>query len=50
MDRITLKQKAKESLQGKYGEAILVILISGLITGVGSGIYDSFWTNFIIYC
>lgn len=40
MDRITLKQKAKESLQGKYGEAILVILISGLITGVGSGIYE----------
>lgn len=40
MDRITLKQKAKNSLQGKYGEAILVVLISGLITGVGSGIYE----------
>lgn len=40
MDRITLKQKAKESLQGKYGEAILVVLISGLITGFGSAIYE----------
>ena len=40
MDRITLKQKAKESLQGKYGEAILVVLISGLITGFGSILYE----------
>ncbi len=40
MDRITLKQKAKESLQGKYGEAILVVLISGLITGFGSVLYE----------
>lgn len=40
MDRILLKQKAKESLQGKYGEAVLLVLISGLITGVGSGIFE----------
>ena len=40
MDRIKLKQKAKDSLQGKYGEAILVVLISGLITGVGGGISE----------
>lgn len=40
MDRILLKQKAKESLQGKYGEAVLLVLISGLITGVGSGLFE----------
>lgn len=36
MNRILLKQKAKESLQGKYGEAVLLVLISGLISGAAS--------------
>lgn len=43
MDRITLKQKAKESLKGKYADAIIVILLTGLlgsvagvITGIGT--------------
>lgn len=41
MNRIELKQKAKDSLNGKYAEAVIVILITGIlgaITGFISGI------------
>lgn len=45
MDRTLLKQKAKDSLKGKYADSIIVILISailggisGLISGIGEGL------------
>lgn len=45
MDRALLKQKAKDSLKGKYADAIIVILISavlggisGFISGLGEGL------------
>ena len=31
MDRVLLKQKAKESLNGKYADAIIVTLLTGLL-------------------
>lgn len=37
MNRIELKQKAKEALNDKYAESIIVILITGLLGGIGSG-------------
>ena len=38
MDRKTLKENAKASLKGKYGDAILLMIIYGLIMGAVSGI------------
>ena len=38
MDRATLKSKAKESLKGKVGDAIVLCLIYGLIMGAVGGI------------
>ena len=38
MNRAELKQAAKDSLKGKYGQAILVMIIFGLISGAASGI------------
>lgn len=38
MDRATLKSNAKASLKGKYGDAILMFVIYGLITGAAGGI------------
>lgn len=34
MDRVLLKQKAKESLNGKYADAVIVILITGILGGI----------------
>lgn len=38
MDRALLKQKAKDSLQGKYGDAIIVTLLTGVLGGI-AGIF-----------
>ena len=38
MDRVTLKQKAKESLQGRYGDAITLFVIYMLIAGACGGV------------
>ena len=37
MNRVELKKKAKDSLKGKYGQAILITLLLGIISGVISG-------------
>lgn len=37
MNRIELKQKAKETLNGRLAEAIMVILITGILGGIASG-------------
>ena len=34
MNRVELKEKAKKSLQGKYGQAIIMTIVFGIITGV----------------
>lgn len=41
MTRAELKQKAKDSLKGKYGQAILVLIIFGALTGVVSSISNA---------
>ena len=45
MNRATLKKNAKASLEGKYGDAILLIVIYGLITGFVSGIFNLIATS-----
>ena len=42
MDRATLKSNAKDSLQGKYGDAILLFVIYSLITGFVTGVFTMF--------
>ena len=44
MDRKMLKSKAKESLKGKYGDAILMGVIYTLIMGVVGGLEKSFFS------
>ena len=39
MDRATLKSNAKNSLKGKYGDAIVLMIIYGLIAGAVGGIF-----------
>ena len=39
MDRTTLKNNAKASLKGKYGDAILLMVMYGLIMGAVGGIF-----------
>ena len=34
MDRVELKAKARKSLEGKYGQAILMAIVLGIITGL----------------
>lgn len=44
MNRVELKEKAKASLEGKYGEAIKLLIVSaliGFIPGIISGIADA---------
>ena len=41
MDRVSLKSKAKKSLEGKYGDAILMGVIYALIMGVVGGLEGS---------
>lgn len=36
MDRAYLKENAKKSLNGKYGKAIIVFLIYGIMTSIGT--------------
>ncbi len=38
MNRVELKQKAKEALEGKYAEAIIVVLIITVLSTIPSGI------------
>jgi uncharacterized membrane protein len=38
MNRVELKEKAKEALKGKYSEAIIVLLIFGILGALSSGI------------
>lgn len=40
MDRIRLKQQAKDSLRGKYAEAVIVILIIGFFGLISGGITE----------
>lgn len=41
MNRVELKEKAKNSLKGKYGDAILMIIIMGAL-GALSGVFNIF--------
>ena len=43
MDRATLKSNAKASLKGKYGDAILMFIVYGLITGFSGGVIGSIY-------
>ena len=45
MDRVSLKTKAKESLKGKYGDAIALMVIYGLITSAASYICKAIYST-----
>lgn len=38
MNRVELKERAKESLKGKYADAVIVVLLSGILGGFASSI------------
>ena len=46
MSRAELKQKAKNSLKGKYSQAILVIIFMGIISGVVTGVIGGATSNY----
>jgi uncharacterized membrane protein len=51
MNRVELKAKAKECLNGKYSEAIIVMLIVGILSGLAGGITtlgDSLKNDFLV--